>query len=300
MYEDVGGKKTTTQILRMADAIPLTNMQAFALSMQSYTNAAINEYKLIRPTIQKITGDNTAVGPYAESQFKALIHMQYILNNERITMIHLLPAPNLNMFVNTDEVGYLMDRTVGEAYRDEVRTMTGITDLEFIKGVIESRDGKSSQPGNGAFVKFEDTFGRFQYMGLAGVTDIAKVLAFVNALFVGSSLYTNCAVREIGLMSPEIGTRADTPTTEQGYDSVDIRANLRFSFVEGNDKKYVSLMLPAPKASTFVGGDSSGRKNYIDAAVGDGIALALKALFDSARDFKFESGASDVQNLLPA
>lgn len=297
LFEDVGGKKTSSSILGLDTAIPLTNMQAFAVSLQAYTNAAIGEYSITHEEIQDVTGDNPAIGPYRESQYKALINMNFVENGETKTMLHYLPSPDLGAFTHLDEVGYIMNQVEGEAYRDAVRTLTGIAALQFVSGVIEFRDGKSARPSSGAFIEFEDDAGRRQYMSLPRAANIAAVSAFASALFVGSSAYTNCAVRRVGVLTPERGVRADTPTTDAGFDSVNTRAKLNFSFVDGNDKKYMKLSLPAPKSSIFLGA-SSRRKRFIDSAVGQGIALALTALHNSARTVVFENGYADVQNLV--
>lgn len=302
-FEDFLGKKTNIPVLGLDpnDATIMTKMQALALSLQSYVNAAIVDYGVLRPEIQVISGDNATTGPYDSSFNKALVNFSYVEDNEQKYITLFLPAPDLQHFDTEEEVGYRMFESSGNAIRDALRTATGITDLEFVRGVTEYREGKSSRPSEGAYAKWRDFDGRIQYMGVSKVTDIAALQTFCESFLRGSApYYSNCALLQVGIITPEIATRDEDPATESGYDSIDQRAVLNFSWVENAKRRTMQMTLPAMKESSFVP-VSRGKKKYVTQAVGDGVALALTALYGAGvRDLTFESGTRDIVNLQEA
>jgi hypothetical protein len=299
-FVDVFGQSTVITLsgLDEADANILPKLSSLSTTLRTYCNAAITEYGVSLPTITRLTGENAALDPYESTLHKGILRFSYVEDNEQKSSALYIPAPNGDGFDLIDGVGYRANADWGQAVCDALIAASGIDDLEFVNGVLEYIDGKSSKPTSGAYIKFQDINKRVQYMGVPGVTDISKLAAFSAALFEGTSDYSNAAMRELGFTEPRSATRNDTADTETLYDSVEGRAILNFGYIKGlYDKKTMTFTLPAAKKAIFA--DPPDAKNAkVDKTVGDAIATALTTTYGAGvRFLKFESGERDVVKL---
>lgn len=303
IFEDVKGKKTFTTLngVDSTDLTALTKLQALALSVESYINPAVREYRINRPEVQRFpTTTQGDTDTYSSSVHKAIMSFDYLDGNETRYSQLWIPAPNVAHFEHMEEVGYRMNEMSANFVRDALIAASLVASFASRGGLIEYRSGRSGRPSEGAYVKWEDFHARQQYMTVPQVDDLGRLATFAEALRTGFGgvKFTNCALREVGIIRPEIGRRDAAADVQAGHDSVDLRAILNFSWVVGDKRRSMQLMLPGFKDEYLSKPVRRGKRRNVRKVQGDAIALALTAFYGAGnRNLFFESGYCDYVNL---
>lgn len=301
-YKDFGGKALNVPVIGL-DAATVTSvkMGTAATALQPYSNAAIVGTNILKPDLQVVGAGVSPVSDDYDSSFhKGIISFKYVEDNQQKTAVLYIPAPRVAAFEHVAEVGYRLTGVNGTELAAAFSTAAGKT-FEFSDGKLEYREGRSAMPSEGAFIKWEDYNHRMQYMGVPFVTDKALLVTFAGLISQGDTLLlsalTTCAERQVGIITPEATAIAATATQAAGYDSVALKAILKFSWVASLKKHFMQMLIPAPKKTLFTTASQASKRHIVAPAAGAIIATALTTLYGSTfRTLMFEGGYCDYQN----
>jgi hypothetical protein len=298
--EDILGEATTIRVagLDPADSAVMTKMAAFASSVRSYINPAITQYGVIRTTSQKLTPPNTKPSNAAErsGKTKGMLHFRYVEDAQNKAFMLRLPAPALiNGWSKHETVGYRFMSMEGAAMAAQLATLTGITDLSYVEGYLNTINSK----GNGAMptfqagvVKMVDWADNVYMLNIPNCTDIAKLATFAQYL----QDYTNCAIETCYIVTPDVMERSDTADSEFGYDSVEEKIKAKFRYVLNNKAHTATLSLPGVKENHTLYQSGDDYKHLVKVS-GEGVALALKALSGSTKNYRYMDSKQRVKKL---
>lgn len=301
-YKDHGGKSLNIPVSGLDDAtVTSVKMGTAAAALQPYSNAAIVGTKILKPTLETVGAAVSPISDDYDSGFhKGIVSFKYVEDNEQKSAVLHIPAPRVAAFEHVAEVGYRLTGVNGTELAAAFSTAAGKT-FVFSGGKLEYREGRSAMPSEGAFIKWEDYNSRMQYMGVPFVTDIAKLETFAGLISQGDSALlsalTTCAERQVGIIIPEAAAITATATQAEGYDSVALKAILKFSWVASLKKHFMQMLIPAPKKTLFSAVAESSKRHIVSPTAGAIIATALTALYGATfRTLAFEGGYCDFQN----
>jgi hypothetical protein len=133
---DKGEKKTKVTI---DGIVSKSALGTFTTAFDSYSNAKILEYDTIDPT--SFAGTLQA-GTYDSIEEKAIAIFRYTSGTLRKYMRLAIPAPDDDVLEFVDGRGYRILRAQGDAIAAMLRTLTGRSDLAFVRGKFFSRPTK--------------------------------------------------------------------------------------------------------------------------------------------------------------
>lgn len=290
LFKDVGGIQSSAWFKDMVNSIALSAVQTFAATIKSATNAGIVEYGVLRTIGFDIAGGT----PGADSNVKnkARLHFNYINGNGETKSLSMwIPAPDMTMFENVEGVGYRVLQEDGEEIRDYLRTMTGITNLAYSTGILDYSESKAGARAENS-IEFIDVVGNKCWMAIPQPVSQAAMETFATAI----SAFSIAAARRGAYTTVESAVLLSTdplaiPSTDiNGLDSVERRCNVKFAYIDGTRRRFMTMNLPAPASVNLVQGKD--KKGY-SLAVGTGntMAINLTAMYGSAnRTLTFKNG----------
>ena len=261
----------------------MTKMLALATSLKSHLNGGIVSYALLDWEDTLATDATTPTGVNSD---KALILYEWadagdIVHYERL----ILPNPNVATHFEPVE---------GEGYRMLAASMTSLgTLLSTASGLtITVNEGKlihqSGRKVKGATsIGFKDSIKQTAWMQFSYATTAAALTTLANAIATGQYSLSKVTVASfltktevLPDQSSGIGLAA-VDADAMSFTTVETRAFLTMSYLEGDIKKFMRFLMPSIKNSDCVIG--TGKDDWkLTKAVGDGVALSLVALFGSA------------------
>jgi len=289
-FQDVGGIQSSAWFKNMVNSATLAAVQTFAATIKFATNAGIKEYGVIRSYGFDIS-DGT---PDAESNVKnkARLHFNSVNENGETGLVSIwIPAPDMAMFENVEGVGYRVLQASGEAIRDALRTMTGITNLAYSTGILDySESAKGNKSEN--CIEFLDVSGNKCWMNTPQPiiqAALSTFATFITGYSIAAAQRGNYVTTEATVLlstDPLAIPNADI----NGLDSVERRCAVKFVYVEGTHRKFMTMNLPAPASANLIQGKD--KKGY-SLAVGTGntMAVNLTAMYGIAnRSLTFKNG----------
>lgn len=291
-FKDRGGIESLCWMRNLVTSCTLAQVQAFANAMitNALTNAGIVEYGLIRLTSFSLDDGNPSSGSCVKN--KARCHFNYInANGETVPIALWIPAPDMAMFEYIEGVGYRMVPLSGQAIRDGLRAMTGVSTIEFITGILDYSEAEQGARSDNA-IEFEDADFNRCWMSVPQPVSMAALQTFAE-LITGESI---ASVRRGVYATPEVTVVPDTDpmsvpmSDDNGFDSVERRCTCKFAYVQGTRRKFMLLNVPAPRSVNLVSGKD--KPGYALAkASGDALAAAITALYGAGnRTVSFRSG----------
>lgn len=315
-FEDRANKTTSVSLHGLKDPAfwtdPLTRLNALADAIQPYTNTVVREIRANVMTVSDVTSLDASSQEYLSGLHKALVTFEYrpptwgglAHSNEKKFMNLWIPAPNLANFLSYDEVGYRMSAEAAATLEGLVQTLTGNDTFKVLNAVLEYREGRSARPTTeGGYILFEDFAKRRQYMSVPDpgfLFPVSSMRAFAEALLTGHAgvRFTNCKVLEVGKVEPKIEQRAGDPTSEPGFDLVDHRSTLKFTWTADARRKFMNFTLPGIKDQYLTTPRFRDKARNVLASAGTVIAAALTDCYGSnVRDLIFAGGKADYKNL---
>jgi hypothetical protein len=297
--EDYAGQSTSMRLngLDPGMATPGPALLTFVQAVQAYFNGLLSEYYALVPSEAALSIAARDAG-YQSSLHKALITCGFAVNDETRYRGIWIPAPDLANFELVSGVGYRMTQAAGATFLTALNTVSDTTHT-FRQGVLEFREGRQAKPGEGGYLEMQDFNGRKCYMKVPDVSDVALLATFAATINAVGSGFSTAAISKAVVLSRAGGVVSGTPTEESGYDSVALRAKLRFSWPESGVLKYMTLNAPSLKSTSLeTAAGSDATKRAVTQATGDAIATALTTLYGSGvRNLTFVDGVSDVINI---
>jgi hypothetical protein len=299
-FKDVGGIQSMAWFKDMANSVAIGTVATFAALVKARSNAGLIEYGLIRSTGFDLSVGGIA-GPESNVKNKARLHFNWINTNGETKNVALwIPAPDMAMFENVEGVGYRVLQASGEAIRDALRTMTGITDLAFSVGVLDYSESKAGSRSENS-IEFTDVVGNKCWMAVPQPVSMAAMQTFGSFIDgysiapIGRGVYSE--PESVILLSTNPTTIPNTDIN--GLDSVERRCVCKFAYIEGTRRKFMTMNLPAPVSANLTQGKD--KKGYsLDVATGNGLAIDITALYGSGnRTVSFKRGGvaqSDLDN----
>jgi hypothetical protein len=278
---------TTSHIkdIPAASAPDLTKLLGVATSIKSHVNAGIRMYTLLDWEERIINPITTAAGVNSD---KAFIDYEYVpTGGARQYGRFVLPNPNVpTHFEDLPGEGFRMLEASRAALATLLSTASGLT-ITVTEGKLGYQDGQRNRGKSGSCIEFSDSVGGQAYMGFPVATSADALVTLAGAL--DSGLYSlsqvTCAyflTKTFAIPDPTSGIGlAEDDADDIKFSTCETRANMKFYYLDGGQKKYMSFLLPSIKNSDCVrNGPRSGWK--VRVPVGDGIALSLTAMFGSA------------------
>lgn len=301
-FVDVGGIRTGVNIQPIPDASAPTTVKigTFLTVFHAHQFPGVESYSLCEWTEAEVTGAvASAVGSNCE---KALINYHYIDADDNTQYRQMwLPNPDLaTHFELVEGVGYRMLPASVALLEASMSTATGLTI------VIDSakQEYRQSLPTSGAkkesALRFTDQIKDKTFMSFPLATDSAALVTFGEALntdgFTKSILDRAFFLARTDVLCDPLVSPGLPATGVWG--SVETRAYLKFTYMDGTRKKFMRLMLPGVKQSDCELKD--GKAGWkVKKVVGDGIATALTGFFGSAvRTFRYVNSKVDVVDLV--
>jgi hypothetical protein len=272
----------------------LTCIQA----IQTYFNGLLSEYYALVPDEAALSKAARNV-TYQSSLHKALITCGFAVGDETHYRGIWIPAPDLANYELVSGVGYRMTQAAGAAFLTALNAVSDTTHT-FRQGVLEFREGRQAKPGAGGYLEMQDYNGRKCYMKVPDVSVIADLATFADVINNGVDTgFSTAAITKAVVLTQAGGVVSGTPTEESGYDSVALRAKLRFSWPVSGKLRYMTLNAPTLKSTSLeTASGSDAKKRAVTQACGDAIAAALTTLYGSGvRNLSFVDGYSDVVNI---
>ena len=223
---------------------------------------------------------------------KGRLHFQYINGNGETKTIALwVPAPDLSYFDKVEGVGYRMQDSAGAAIAAALQSLTGITPITFVHGVLDYRESEPNSR-NGSCLEFKDVLGAKAWMAIPQPTSLAALQAFTIVI----DSYSLAVVMRGSMETPNVmvvptgDPLATTQVDTNGLDCVERTCNVRMAYLDGTDRRWMSFNLAAPQSAYLTREkDSKGWK--LIQATGNLLSSAINTLYGSAnRATVFKSG----------
>lgn len=130
-------------------------------------------------------------------------------------------------------------------------------------------------------ITYLDRYNKSAKMRFTNCPDHASVVTLAAAL-----LPFTHAIQKVATVSELCPEANDDPTTEDGFDSVEMKAQLDFENQSETElgKRHFMMNLPAPQSSVFSGEDDKGLR--VNEGVGDVFATNITAFTGNQTRFK--------------
>lgn len=283
--KDTGGITTTGKIRKIpaASTPTLAKMLTMVTALKAFMNGGVLEYSLF-DWDETPFATPTITDPEGLNSVKALITFQYVNgSNELIYDRCYLPNPDVaNHFEMVAGEGYRMLAASQATLETAMSTVTGLT-ISIIEVKLVTQSGHHARTAS--CVMFKDSVGALCPMNIPLATTGAALATFAGALDTGgfsrSTVYNSTFLTKT-MAVPDPSAGIGLPAVDAGdpaFTSVETRATLKFGYLVGAKKKYMSVILPSVKNSSCVTTEKKKDAWKFVYANGGTVAGALNTMF---------------------